>query len=117
MKTLKFMLAVAASIVASCVLADRVVDADYTLAADEDWSAAGRVLMADGVKIDLNGHSLKTSGFAEYIPVAYVETDGSQWVNTPVPDEGRHHSTVYPLLAQGNESWGWRIWTVDARKR
>ena len=82
MKTLKFMLAVAASIVASCVLADRVVDADYTLAADEDWSAAGRVLMADGVKIDLNGHSLKTSGFAEYIPVAYVETDGSQWVNT-----------------------------------
>ncbi len=82
MKTLKYMLAVAASIVASCVLADRVVDADYTLAADEDWSAAGRVLMADGVKIDLNGHSLKTSGFAEYIPVAYVETDGSQWVNT-----------------------------------
>lgn len=82
MKTLKYMLSMAASIVASCVLADRVVDADYTLAADEDWSAAGRVLMADGVKIDLNGHSLKTSGFAEYIPVAYVETDGSQWVNT-----------------------------------
>lgn len=82
MKTLKFMLAVAASIAASCALADRVVDADYTLVADEDWSADGRVLMADGVKIDLNGHSLKTSGIAEYIPVAYVETDGSQWVNT-----------------------------------
>lgn len=82
MKTLKYMLSMAVSIAASCALADRVVDADYTLAADEDWSAAGRVLMADGVKIDLNGHSLKTSGFAEYIPVAYVETDGSQWVNT-----------------------------------
>lgn len=47
-----------------------------------DWSALGPVRLSPGASIDLAGNSLKCAGFAEYVELDHVDTDGNQWINT-----------------------------------
>ena len=65
----------------------RGTNATYTLATDEDWRETGKILLADG-EIDLAGHKLTVGGFADYVPLDYVETDGTQWVHTEYTPSG-----------------------------
>lgn len=60
----------------------------YMLTADEDWYASGKIMLADGVTVDLAGHKLTVGGFADYVPLDYVETDGTQWVHTEFTPDG-----------------------------
>ena len=60
----------------------------YALTADENWYAHGKMMLADGATVDLAGHKLTVGGFADYVPLDYVETDGTQWVHTEFTPEG-----------------------------
>ena len=84
MKTM--MKAVIAAAVSVCgifsALAETNITGAVTLDADADWSASGPVRFSSGASLDLNGHSLKCAGFAEYVELDHVDTDGTQWVNT-----------------------------------
>ncbi len=60
----------------------------YALTADENWYEDGKMMLADGAMVDLAGHKLTVGGFADYVPLDYVETDGTQWVHTEFTPEG-----------------------------
>ena len=84
MKTM--MKAVIAAAVSVCgifsALAETNITGAVTLDADADWTGLGPVRLSPGASLDLNGHSLKCAGFAEYVELDHVDTDGTQWVNT-----------------------------------
>lgn len=63
-------------------LAETNITGAVTLDADADWSASGPVRFSSGASIDLAGNSLKCAGFAEYVELDHVDTDGNQWINT-----------------------------------
>ena len=56
--------AVAACLMATAIMADETISADVTLIADADWRAKGVVTIAEGVTVNLNGHSLALAGLA-----------------------------------------------------
>lgn len=78
----KLTLAMSAFIAAHCAFADRVIGTGYTLSSDEDWTGLGPVRLSPGATLDLAGNSLKCDGFAEYVELDHVDTDGTQWINT-----------------------------------
>lgn len=57
-------LAMVFALVPDAVFAAKTVSSDYTLSADEDWSADGVVTVEEGVNVDLNGHVLYLAGLA-----------------------------------------------------
>lgn len=64
MKTLKYMLAVLVAALSTLqAFAGRTVSGNYTLTADEDWTADGTVTLAAGSTIDLAGYRLSLAGF------------------------------------------------------
>ena len=86
-------------------VADRIVDSDYTLSGDEDWTADGKAMISNGVKVDLAGHRLSVGGFAEYIELPYVETDGRQWVNSRYKPAGTDKVEIkVRFLSDGNNT-------------
>ena len=42
---------------------DGTISGNYTLTADEDWSAAGKLTFANGARVNLNGHNLTIGEF------------------------------------------------------
>ena len=52
-------MAVGAMTMPASLYAERTISADYTLTANEDWTADGMIRIANGVTIDLAGYSLK----------------------------------------------------------
>ena len=84
---------VVALLAALSSLAARNITENVTLDADADWRADGTVTIAEGVTVNLNGHVLKVKGlecngsiiddpFPGYTRVAYIESSGTQWINT-----------------------------------
>ena len=84
---------VVALLAALSSLADTIITENVTLDADADWSADGTVTIAEGVTVNLGGHTLKVKGlecngsiiddpFPGYTRVAYIESSGTQWINT-----------------------------------
>lgn len=63
MKTLKSVFATVAIAAALQTFAAKTISGNYTLSADEDWTAEGTVTLAAGSTIDLAGHSLSMAGF------------------------------------------------------
>lgn len=75
---------------------DGTISGNYTLTADEDWSAAGKLTFANGARVNLNGHNLTIGEFdgefdgAElattndiavgYAGLSHLDTDGGQRV-------------------------------------
>ena len=44
----------------------RMIDADYILAADEDWTNDGTVVLRNSPRIDLDGHTLTIAGVSAF---------------------------------------------------
>ncbi len=67
---------------------------DVTLTEDADWTSEGTVTIAEGVTMDLNGHSLTVVGLSGagriidskysggYTRLAYIQSTGSQYIDT-----------------------------------
>ncbi len=82
-RTKKAFLAAACAVCAgAAAIAETNVTGAVVLSADADWSALGPVRLSPGASIDLAGNSLKCAGFAEYVELDHVDTDGTQWINT-----------------------------------
>ncbi len=73
--------------------ADTNITENTTLEADADWSEFGTVTIAEGVTLDLKGHSLTVSGIggqgtitdsyaSEYERIEYLQSSGSQFIDT-----------------------------------
>ncbi len=87
-----FVCAVVLALSALRVGAEMTVTSDLTLTEDTDWRAQGTVTVAAGVTVDLNGHTLAVKGLscagtivdssAAYQPLAYIQSNGKQWINT-----------------------------------
>ncbi len=88
-----------AAIAAICVVAalpswaDTNITSNVTLTEDTDWSDLGKVTIAAGVTVDLNGHTLKVKGLEcngtitdgplpEYLRLSYIQSSGTQYINT-----------------------------------
>ncbi len=83
-KTIRVAVAAALTIAASAVFpsfAATNITENVTLTEDTDWTEFGTVTVAEGVTIDLNGHSLTVAGLAgagrivdgdEYRRVEYI---------------------------------------------
>ena len=95
MKTVGFKCCTAAACImaAGALFGARNITENVTLDADADWSADGTVTIAEGVTVNLGGHTLKVKGlecngsiiddpFPGYTRVAYIESSGTQWINT-----------------------------------
>ena len=79
----------------NAALADTNLTESVVLAEDTDWRSFGTVTIPDGVGVHLNGHSLHVSGFtgagsiyaspmSDYVVLDYIETDGTQYIDTGV---------------------------------
>ena len=81
---------------ASAAHADTNLTESVVLAEDTDWRSLGTVTIPDGVGVHLNGHNLYVSGFTgagsiyaspiplDYVVLDYIETDGTQYIDTGV---------------------------------
>ena len=80
---------------ANAAFADTNLTENVVLSQDTDWRSLGTVTIPDGVGVHLNGHSLYVSGFAgagsiyaspmsDYVVLDYIETDGTQYIDTGV---------------------------------
>ena len=70
------------------------VTEDVTLTEDADWTSEGTVTIAEGVTVDINGHSLTVAGLAGagriidskysggYTRLTYIQSTGSQYIDT-----------------------------------
>lgn len=97
----RFMFAAAMAACAYALHAGRTIEADYTLEADEDWSADGIVTISANALVNLNGHSLTVVGFdgtgaignpvglpAGYERLEYLDASGTQYIDTGVKASG-----------------------------
>ena len=81
---------------ANAAFADTNLTENVVLSEDTDWRSFGTVTIPDGVGVHLNGHSLYVSGFtgagsiyasaipSDYVVLDYIETDGTQYIDTGV---------------------------------
>ena len=81
---------------ANVLLADTNLTETVVLSEDTDWRSLGTVTIPDGVGVHLNGHNLYVSGFtgagsiyaspipSDYVELDYIETDGTQYIDTGV---------------------------------
>ncbi len=72
----------------------RMIDADYVLAADEDWTNDGTVVLRNSPRIDLDGHTLTIAGVSAfsitnktgivegYSDLEFLDVSGDQRVET-----------------------------------
>lgn len=80
-----FFAAVALAVISSAQAADRTIGADYTLAADEDWTI-GSVDIASGATVNLNGHSLRIGSVGvagEGAAPVFTGTSGELRISVP----------------------------------
>ena len=85
---------VAAGMMSMSSFAVRMIDADYILAADEDWTNDGTVVLRNSPRIDLDGHTLTIAGASAfsitnktgivegYSDLEFLDVSGDQRVET-----------------------------------
>lgn len=93
--------AAAGMVFANAAFADTNLTENVVLTEDTDWRSLGTVTIPDGVGVHLNGHKLYVAGFtgagsiytsvipSDYVELEYIETSGSQYIDTGInrPDE------------------------------
>ena len=94
-------IALVGMVFAHAALADTNIAESVKLTVDTDWRSLGTVTIPDGVGVHLNGHKLYVAGFtgagsiyasvipSDYVELEYIETSGSQYIDTGIdrPDQ------------------------------
>ena len=117
----------AAAAVAFHSVADTNITENVTLVADADWSDQGTVIIAQGATVDLNGHTLKVKGLhcngsivdgsaiPGYALLDYIESSGTQWINTgfTTTAETAIEMDFTTLADNGNHAYFCGDWAVN----